>query len=129
MKPERVQLFEVGRRQLLRCAAIVEFVERIVPTLHARIEKIAGIGAAAIVGQFGIAPVDREIGSRGGGPAQKQPCAGAREAKKVENVGLRTERDATERVGQLMQCNADQQVRIDVGSKGSATIVGASVIS
>src|ERR1041385_2585090 len=103
VKAERVQLLEVGRRQLLRGAAIVEFIEWIVSTLHPGIEKIAGIGGTAIVGQFADTSVEGKIGRGRGGAALKQPGAGAGETKKVENVGLRTVRNAAERVGQLMQ--------------------------
>src|ERR1700730_14910192 len=44
VKSQGIQLFEVDGGELLRGCAVVEFVERIVGTLHAAIEKVAGIG-------------------------------------------------------------------------------------
>ena len=66
VRGDRVQLQQVDRRELLTGAARVKFVERIVGTLHATIEKIAGIGIPAVIGQFHITAVQGKIsGGRG----------------------------------------------------------------
>ena len=95
-------MFLVDRRRTLNRAAGVEFVERIVRALHAAVEEVAGIRSLAVVGEFRIAAVDREISGRGGVAAGEQPRAGARKAKQVENIGLRTVGNAAHRVGQFM---------------------------
>jgi hypothetical protein len=56
---------------------VLPFIEWIVGPLHAAIEKVAGIGSLAEVGQFRVATVDREIGGRGGVVAVDQPRAKA----------------------------------------------------
>src|ERR1700694_2761840 len=100
MEAERIEQYFIDRREALTRTASIEFIEGIVGALHAAIEKIAGIGILAIVGQFRIASVHGEIGGRGGVAACEQPRASAGKAKQVENIGRRTIGDATERVRQ-----------------------------
>src|SRR5437868_11144245 len=113
VKSEGNELLEVGGGELLRGAAVIEFVERIAGPRHAAIEKVAGVGGAAVVGQFGMASVQRERSGRSGGAALKQTRIGAGKAEQVENIRLRTVWNAAHRVGQLVQRDADEEVRID----------------
>src|ERR1700754_4960533 len=128
MKSQGNQLFKVDRGKLLRGAAGIKLVERIVGTLHAAIEKVAGIGGAAVVGDFRIAPVQRKIGGWRRGAALKQPRAGAGKAEQVKNIGSRAVWNAAHCMGQFVQRNANQQVRVDVGRKGGAAVVGRGVV-
>ena len=48
MEAQRIELFFVDGRETLKRAAGVEFIERIVRSLHAAVEKIAGIGSLAV---------------------------------------------------------------------------------
>src|SRR5260370_30169212 len=66
--------------------ARVEFIERIVGTLHSAIEKVAGIGGLSVVGQFRQAAIHGKIRGRCGGAALKQTHPGGRKAKQVKNV-------------------------------------------
>src|ERR1700687_3545725 len=90
MEAQDIEQFFIDGRENLARAADVVFIEGIVGPLHAAIEKVAGIGSLAEVGQFRVATVDREIGGRGGIVAVDQPRARAPKAKKVKNTGLRT---------------------------------------
>src|ERR1700730_12817082 len=78
-----------------------------------------------------IAAVQRKIRGRCGGVAVEQARASAREAKQVENIGCGVVEGwgAPQRVGQFMKRDAYQQVRIYVGRKVTATIVGGGVVS
>src|ERR1043165_4999478 len=76
-----------------------------------------------------IAAVHRKICGRCGDATVEQPRAGAGEAKEIENIGLRTVWDATQRMSELVKCDADQQTRAYVGSEGSAAVIGGGVIS
>jgi len=102
IETQRVELFLIGGRQTLERAVGIELVERIVATLHAAVEKIAGVRSLAIVGNFREATVDRKIGGRGGVAIVKELRSGAGKAKQIKNIGLRAERHAAERVRQLM---------------------------
>src|SRR5712664_4662400 len=92
MEPQGIELLFINSRESLDRVAGIVFIEWIVGPLHAAIEKVAGIGSLAEVGQFRVATVDREIGGRGGIVAVDQPRARAPKAKKVKNIGLRTVR-------------------------------------
>ena len=81
MKPQSIQLFEVGRRELLKGVEAVKFIKRIVRALHTRIEKVASVGSLAIVGYFRIATIHRKIRGRRSGVAEEQPRAGTCKAK------------------------------------------------
>src|SRR5437764_3570019 len=128
MKSQGRQFLEVGGRELLGRASVVEFVERIGRALHAAVEKVAGIGGASVVGHFRIAAVQRKIGGRGGGAALEQPRARTGKAEEVENIRLRTVRDTAHRVGEFVQRNANQQVWIDVGGEERGAIVRGGVV-
>src|SRR3984893_2998102 len=91
MKSQRIELLFVGGREGLAGAAGIVFIEWIVGSLHATVEKVAGIGALAEIGQFRIAAIHREIGGRRGVAARDQPGARAREAKEVKEIGLRAQ--------------------------------------
>src|SRR5471032_3180991 len=99
MKSQSIQLFEVDGGEPLRGCAVVKFVEWIVRTLHAAIEKVAGIGSAAVVGQFRAATVQRKIGGRGGSAALKQPRPSSCKAVEIKDIGLDAVWDAAHRVG------------------------------
>ena len=108
MEAQGVEQLLIDGCKALKRVAGVKLIVGIVGPLHAAIEKVARIRVLAEIGQFRIAPVHGEIGGRGGGAAQDQPIAKARETKKVKNIRFRTVGDATERVGQFMKRNANQ---------------------
>ena len=128
MKSERVELPQIGRRQALNGRAGVVFVEGVVRTLHAAVEEVAGVGVLAVIGDLGRAVIEREVRRRRGCPALEQSYSGAREAIEVEDVGRRTVGHATHRVRQLVQGDADQQVRVDIGGEIRAGVVGCRVV-
>src|ERR1700688_1333647 len=102
METKSIKQFHIGGCQTLERTVTVEFVERIVGTLHAAIEEVAGIGRLAEIGKSGIAAVERKIGSLGGVAARDQLVSRAGEAKQVEDIGFasvrRTIGDAAQRV-------------------------------
>src|SRR5258706_10263 len=107
MEVQGIELFFInGVEDLTRTVSII-FVERIVGTLHATVEKIAGIGIPAVIGQFRVAAVQGKIRGGSGVATREQPRAGTRKAKQVENIGLRAVWDAAHRVGQFVKRNAD----------------------
>src|SRR5258708_6652415 len=124
MEAEDIELSQVDGRQTLERTAVVELIEGVVGALHPAVEKVAGIGSLAEVGQFRVAAVNGEISGRSGAGAGEHPRAGAGKAEQVENIRRRTVGrtigDTAHRMSQFMQRNANQQVRIDVGRKGSA---------
>ncbi len=128
MESQRIQDGLVDGGQCLDGAAVVKFVERIVRSLHAAVEEVAGIGGLTEIGDLGVAAVGREIGGRRRIAAGKQARADAGEAKEVEHVRLRAIGHAAHRVRELMQGHADQKVRIDVGGKRRAAVVGRGVV-
>ena len=73
-------------------------------------------------------PPSSEIRGRSCCAVQQQPCARAGEAKKIENIRLRSVRDAAHRVGEFVQRNADQQVRVDVGRKGCTAVIRGGIV-
>src|SRR5258707_15245141 len=103
MEAQSIELFFINGGEDLTCTVSIIFVERIVGTLHATVEKIAGIGIPAVIGQFGITAVEGKIRGGRGVAACEQPRAGARKAKQVKNIGLRTVWDAADRVGQFVK--------------------------
>src|SRR2546421_12798177 len=128
MEAQNIELLFIDRRETLARIVSIIFIERIVGTLHAIVEKIAGIGIPAVIGQFRIAAVHGKISGGRGVATREQPRAGARKAKQVKNIGLRTVWNTTHRVGQFVKRDADQQVRIDVGGKGGTAVVGSGVV-
>src|SRR5882724_2760982 len=125
MEAQRLQLYQVNGRQPLYGAWGVEFVEGVVASLHTAVEKIAGVRGPAIVGDLGVAAVDGEIGGQRGNVIGEQLCAGRGETIEVENVGLRSIRNATERMGEFMKRHTDQQAWLDVSRKGRVAIDAA----
>src|SRR5258708_26611782 len=99
MKAKSIELYFISGSENLTRTACIEFIERIVGTLHATVEKIAGIGILAVIGQFRVASIHRKIRGGSGVGACAQLRARARKAKQVENIGLRTVGDAAHRVG------------------------------
>src|SRR6266446_8723364 len=102
MEAQGIELFFINGGEDLNRTVTIIFVERIVGTLHATVEKIAGIGIPAVVGQFGITAVEGKIRGGSGVATREQPRAGARKAKQVENIGLRTVWDTAHRVSQFV---------------------------
>src|SRR5205807_466097 len=98
-KSQRIKLLQVDCGQRLAGAAGIELIEGIVGALHTAVEEIAGVGRLAIVGDLGVATVQRKICGWGGGTALEEARPNPGEAEKIENVRSRTIRDTSHRMG------------------------------
>src|SRR5690348_487075 len=123
MKSERIELRQVDRRQLLQREAAVKLVERIGRSLDAGVQEVTRIRTLAVVRKFRVAAIEREIRSGGGNVIGKQPRTGAGEAVEIEDVWLRPVGDSAHGMGEFVQRDADQQVWINVGREGGASVI------
>ena len=59
---------------------------------------------------------------------RQQVLARTREAEEIEDVGLRSVGNAPKCMRQLVQRDADEQVRIDIGREGREAVIGGVVV-